>query len=89
MDHEDRRLLRETARLTEENSKILKKLLSAQRWARFFSILRWLVIIGISVGAYYYLAPYIESVTELYGTLLNQSGSSNGSSFRDVIDLFQ
>ena len=55
-----------------ENNRILHKLLNAQRWATFWSILRWLIIIGLSLGAYYYLQPYLDKLLTAYSQISAQ-----------------
>lgn len=52
--------------LTKENNKILRKLRSSQRWASITRLLYWLVIIGLSVGAYYYVEPYLKQMMNVY-----------------------
>ena len=59
-------LLEQTAELTQENNKVLHKLLRAQRWSQFGSLLRWVVIVGSILGAYYYLQPYLDNVIRAY-----------------------
>jgi hypothetical protein len=62
----------EERKILLENNRILHKLLSAQRWATFWSILRWLIIIGLSLGAYYYLQPYLDKLLATYSQIANQ-----------------
>ena len=52
--------------LTKENNKILRKMRSSQKWASITRLFYWLVIIGISIGAYYYVEPYLKQVLSLY-----------------------
>ena len=69
MTPEERQLLIQTSRLVEENNKILRKMHRAALWGRIVRILYWAVIIAFSVGAYYYVQPYIEQVQSVYGGL--------------------
>lgn len=69
MDPQERDLLRRTLELSEHNNKMLKKLVSAMRWARVWRILYWVLIIAISVGAFYYIQPYLEQLLEVYSGL--------------------
>ncbi|MBP9855899.1 MAG: hypothetical protein KBC48_01135 [Candidatus Pacebacteria bacterium] len=50
----------------DENSRILKKLLLHNRWTSFVALVKWLLILGAAFGAYYYLQPYIDQITEVY-----------------------
>lgn len=66
MDPKDRELLERTLELAEENNQILHRIQSATRWARFWRIFYWALIIGTSVGAYYFIQPYIDRVMGIY-----------------------
>lgn len=67
MTPEERQLLIQTNRLVEENHAMLRKMRRAAFWGRAWHLLYWLIIIGISVGAYYYIQPYIDQLLNLYG----------------------
>lgn len=69
MDQEDKEFIRRTLELTEENNKILRKMRSAMRWGRAWRIFYWVVVIGISIGAFYFIQPYIEQVLGIYSGL--------------------
>ena len=49
-----------------ENNQMLHKLLRAQHWATAWSVLRWVIIIGISIASYYYLQPYLDQMLKIY-----------------------
>jgi hypothetical protein len=74
-----RNMLKETLELTKENHFMLKKLRSAQKRASFFRAFYWLAIIGISLGAYYYIQPYVNTLIKIY------TGGVSG--FKNVQDL--
>ncbi len=61
--------MEELLELTKENNKILKKLLSSLRWSRAMRIFYWVIIIGIALGAYYYVQPYIEGLIGAYQSI--------------------
>lgn len=67
MTPEERQLLIQTNRLVEENHAMLRKMRRAALWGRAWHLLYWLIIIGISVGAYFYVQPYIDQLLNLYG----------------------
>jgi hypothetical protein len=84
MNPEERSLLERTYKMTEENNEILKVM---RRTARFSLALRatyWIVIIGLSIGALYFIQPYIDFVT---GALGVNSGSE--SSIKVLQDLLK
>ena len=75
MDQEERELLNNTFSLVKENNKMLHKIRSSQKWASFMRIVYWLIIIGISIGAFYYLQPYItqmQNIIQKTGVSLDQ-----------------
>jgi hypothetical protein len=61
MTPEERSLLENTAALVKENNKILRGIRSSNRWSTIFRVIYWLIIIGLGVGAYYALQPYLMS----------------------------
>jgi len=89
MDKEMRDLLQENLKLSRENNEMLKKVRGIQKRAHFFQIMYWLFIIGITVGAYYYIQPYIEKILSVYnsgaGSILQLQNL--GSSIPDVSHL--
>jgi len=61
--------LEEILKLTKENNKILKKQLSAMRWSRAFKVVYWIIIVGIALGSYYYIQPYIDGILNTYQSI--------------------
>lgn len=39
----------------------------AALWGRIFHFFYWVIIIGLSIGAYYFVQPYVEQVQGVYG----------------------
>lgn len=85
MNPEERNLLIETARLTKENNEILRKMRKGLAWGRALRIFYWLLIIGLSFGAYYFIQPYVDQLSQAYsgfqtdvGTVKNVSGNVSG-----------
>ena len=79
MTPEERQLLIQTSRLVEENNKILRKMHRAALWGRLWHVLYWTVIIGASVGAYYFIQPYVEQVQGVYGGLKSDVQNVRGA----------
>ena len=69
MEQEERSLLEENLRMSRENNRLLIKVRSVQRWASIMRVLYWVVLIGISFGAFYFLQPYIEKVMKIYSIM--------------------
>ena len=68
-------LLERTVALVEENNMILRKMHRRMKWGSFFHILYWVLIIGITLGSYYFLQPYLESALGVYGSLSESAGT--------------
>ncbi len=66
MTPEEKSLLERTYKIAEENNGILRSIQRANRLSLTFRILYWLVIIGFSYGAYYFIQPYLQTMLGLY-----------------------
>jgi hypothetical protein len=69
MDQEDKVRLARALELSEENNQLLKKLVRHARWSRFIRIAYWLIIIGASVGVFYFFQPYIDQLISTYRSI--------------------
>ena len=84
MDPIEAKRINALERTVNENNKLLRKLHRGMITRRIMTTLYWVIIIGISVGALYFLQPYIEllqnTIEQLGGVLdLFQSGAAAGS----------
>ena len=84
MTPEEHELLRRSIALSEENNDILRGIQRSMRMSRFLSVLYWLVIVGITVGAWYFAQPYMDKATAIYnqaqiqlGNISNAAGKIN------------
>lgn len=66
MEPEIRSLLEENLRLSKENNELLKKVREFQRWSRITKVLYWFIIIGIALGAFYFIQPYFDGILNIY-----------------------
>lgn len=66
MTPEEKILLERAVSLGEENNKILRGIRRANRLGFLWKILYWAIIIGVSYGAYVYIQPYIDILTQEY-----------------------
>ncbi|TSC68132.1 MAG: Uncharacterized protein G01um101472_139 [Parcubacteria group bacterium Gr01-1014_72] len=82
MEPTDRELLKQVLTLAEENNRILHKMRRAALVSQIMSALYWVVIIGLSFGAYYAIQPYLDQLQGLYGgikgTVENIQNIGNG-----------
>ncbi|OGD67447.1 hypothetical protein A2442_03000 [Candidatus Campbellbacteria bacterium RIFOXYC2_FULL_35_25] len=69
MDEELKELLEENLEVSKENNEILSKIWSDVKWKRITKFIYWLIIIGLALGAYYYVQPIIEGFSQGYGSV--------------------
>lgn len=46
----------------EENTRIIKKIYRAHIISRIITLFYWLLVIGVAIGAFYFIQPYIDAV---------------------------
>jgi len=63
MNPEEKQLLQVTYELAEQNNKMLKHIRRSQKVASFLRFIYWVIIIGIGVGSFYFLQPYVDNIT--------------------------
>lgn len=81
MSPEEREMLEKSLALAEENNKMLHALNRHMMWTRVTRWVYWALIIGSTVGAYYFIQPYIDNVLGIYGGA--KSNLDNVGSFLD------
>ena len=69
MDPEDKIKLERALALSEENNELLRKIHRSLKLSRWVRVLYWVILLGASIGAFYYLQPYIDQVLGTYGSL--------------------
>lgn len=79
--HLDERLTKIEKRL-EENHALLVRIRRVQRNAHLFRLIYWLVIIGLGLGAFYYIEPYLRQITQIYTGF--QEGQQSLNAIQDV-----
>lgn len=65
MTPEEKSLLERTHKLAEENNSILRGIRRSNRWSTLFRVIYWLVLVGLGLGAYYALQPYLMSAVKI------------------------
>ncbi len=76
MTPEERSLLERTYQLAEENNEILRKMRRINRFSFAMRALYWIVVIGLAVGALYFIQPYVDAVTDTYSSLFGGNEAS-------------
>ncbi len=87
IDPELRKIVEENTNLLHENNKLLHKLHNTVIWGRVFRILYWTIIIGATMGAYYFVQPLIDSFQGLLGGVENIQKA--GESIPNIGDLLK
>ena len=85
MDAEDKKLLEETYKLSLENNSMLHKVRSVQKWASFWQGVKLLVIIGITLGSFYYIEPYLDKLLSLYNSVSGTQQKLNSESLKGLL----
>jgi len=78
MDEETKKLLEENLTLTRENNQMLSKLVLYQKWNQIYRVAYWAIIILSTLGAFYFLQPYLSSLIGVY------TGGAGVSSIGDI-----
>ncbi|MCX6719231.1 MAG: hypothetical protein NTZ38_02545 [Candidatus Taylorbacteria bacterium] len=75
MTPEERSLLERTYKLSVENNDILHGINRSNKISSIMRAIYWVIVIGISVGAYYYVQPYVNPMMKLYGEVMDNVGN--------------
>ena len=70
-----KKLLEANLALNKENNELLLKVYGIQRWGQIMRVIYWFVIIGISVGAFYFIEPFLASLGGAYGVDTSSIGN--------------
>ncbi|MCX6755538.1 MAG: hypothetical protein NT068_03335 [Candidatus Nomurabacteria bacterium] len=80
MNPEEKQMLQEALTLSRDNNSILRTMRRNQRWASVMRVIYWVIIIGISYGAYVYTQPYLDKAATLFKSSQAQLDSLKGLS---------
>lgn len=78
--------LKELLKKQEETLSLVQKLWRAEKWHRFWTVFKYVIYIGIILGAFYFLTPYIEKATQLIQEFQNVK---NLQDLQKIIQQFQ
>ncbi len=87
MTPEEKSLLERTYRLSVENNNILHSMRRSARLTNILRIIYWVVIIAVSVGAYYVIQPYLTAMLGYLHTILGtfDTATSTGQSLNELL----
>ncbi len=74
MSDEIKELLRKNLEVSERTLQLVQKMHRATMWARFFSLLKWALIIAFTVWSYLAIQPYLQKflgISQQIGSLQN------------------
>ena len=77
MTPEERSLLERTYKIVQENNSILRSLRRSNRYSLVFKVVYWGVIIVVSLGAYFAIQPYFQSVVNAYSAIQGDATTSH------------
>lgn len=61
--------------LVEENQMMIRNLYQRARMATVFIFIKWFIIIGITVGSFYYIQPLINNLIGIYSGISGGTGT--------------
>jgi hypothetical protein len=67
--------LDELTDIAVENQRMVKNLYHRARMATVVVFIKWFVIIGLTVGAFYYVQPLINNLVNIYGGITGGTGT--------------
>jgi len=63
---DNKELLEKILETTEDNNKLLKRINRGILFSRIMTFVYWIIILGVGVGAYIYVQPYIDGLFDTY-----------------------
>ncbi|HEY9480698.1 MAG TPA: hypothetical protein VIR98_00505 [Candidatus Paceibacterota bacterium] len=69
MTPEEKALLIEVRDLARENNEVLRSIRRSNRLSTFFKVLYWVLILGLSFGAYWLIQPYVDMLKGSLGAI--------------------
>lgn len=63
--------MREVKQLAEENAETLRVIRRSYRIGNIMRVVYWVFLIGLSLGALYFIQPYVDTAKDAYSELLS------------------
>lgn len=80
MNPQEKELLEKTLEYTRENNKMLRAMRRSIRFSSFLRVAYWLIIIGLGIGLYQYLQPFLEEFKDVFNQAVELKNSFGNSS---------
>ncbi len=72
-------LLEKNLEVSEENNDLLRGIVRHSRWSLVFTIIKWLIVIGVTLGAYYYFEPLWNKTMDLYRSMIEPTPTTSNT----------
>lgn len=89
MTPEERSLLERTYELAKENNEILATMRRRGRISFTLRVCYWVLIIAISLGAFYFIQPYVDMIRGLTGSSQKSTTSTSPSYAQTLEELLR
>ncbi|MEK7478019.1 MAG: hypothetical protein AAB645_01460 [Patescibacteria group bacterium] len=70
-------LLEKNLKVSEENNDLLKGIIRHSRWSLALTIIKWVIIVGVTLGAYYYFEPLWNKTMDLYRSIIESTSTTS------------
>jgi len=77
MNPEEKKLLEQSLRLSEENNKILRKMQRTARWALIWGLIKVIIVVVPLILGVIYLQPFFDSASEAINQAVQLLDSSS------------
>jgi len=74
--------------MVEENNEMLKKLLKKGRWGMIFKVIKYIIILIVITGLWYYAKPYLDQARGVYIKVNETTDSIDALDFSNISNLF-
>jgi Sec-independent protein secretion pathway component TatC len=86
MTPEEKNMLERALKLAEDNNALLVKMNRRARTGRVLQIFYWLIILGISFGAYYVIQPYVMRLESIVSGNSNSGTAASSTNIQQGVE---
>ncbi len=79
LDDDIRDIVEDTRRLVRENNEMLSSMKRRANFSLFVKFIYWIVIVGLAVGTYVYVQPYVEQLLSVYKNIQETNNKISSS----------
>ena len=89
MDADDKKKLDRILELAEENNQYIRKVRNSQKTSQMIKAIYWVVVVTFVLGGFYYIQPYIKSLTGIYSATTGKSANFQFSDTAQIQSLLE